>query len=514
MGKAKKVKAKKPYGGISISWKLFAYLTAFVAFMMLVIWIFQVLMLGSFYKDTKHKELEGISKAISQYVGTEELGEAVYSCAVDYSTCIRVFKLSDELTASEVASADVSAECSIHNIPHISLNKKLNEYYQAAKNNGGVFIETGEIKSKLGTFWSDGNDSDRPFFDFIDPNSKAVVMIYNRLVSDSNGNAYMILLNSELTPVEATVNTLKVQFYWIAFVMIIGALVLAFLISKNISKPIQKMNSAAKKLAEGRYDTDFSVKGYREIKELSESLEDAADKLSKLDSLQRELVANVSHDLRTPLTLIKGYGEIMRDIPEENSPENLQVVVDEATHLGELVNDLLDLSKIRSGARVPSFVLFNLTETVRDVMTRYDKLVNVNGYKIEFFAENDAMIFADRMMIIQVVYNLINNAINYAGEDKTVRVEQKCENGKVVISVSDNGEGIPPDLLDSIWDRYYKVDKVHKRAKVGTGLGLSIVKGSLELHKAAYGVESAVGHGSRFWFELPMVDEKFEEDGE
>ena len=493
--------------GISVSWKLFAFLVAFVAFMMLVIWVFQVLMLDSFYKNTKRKELENISLVIGEYVGTESLGDAVYSCAVDYTTCIRVFKFSDDITATEVASADVSAECNIHNIPSAFLNRKLNEYYNAAKDNGGVFTQTDEVSSKIGTFWSGGDPDKAPLFDRIKTSPSSLVMVYNKLVKGNDGSMYMILLDSELTPVDATVNTLKVQFYWIAGVMIIGALVLAFLISKNISRPIQKMNASAKKLAEGRYDADFSVKGYREIIELSESLEDAADKLSKLDSLQRELVANVSHDLRTPLTLIKGYGEIMRDIPDENTPENLQVIIDEATHLSELVNDLLDLSKIRSGSRVAEFTYFNLTEAIRDVMTRYDKLVNVNGYKIEFEASDDVYIVADRMMIIQVVYNLINNAVNYAGEDKTVKVDQQVQNGSVRISVSDNGEGIPPDKIDSIWDRYYKVDRVHKRAKVGTGLGLSIVKGSLEMHNATYGVETSQGHGSRFWFELPVAED-------
>lgn len=508
MEKAKRTKAERRTCGISISWKLFAFLVAFLAFLMMVIWIFQVLLLDSFYKRTKREELERISLAIGEYVDTELLGDAVYSCAVDYTTCIRVFKFSDGTTASEVASADVSADCTIHNIPNIQLNNKLNEYYRAALGNDGVFTETSELSSKIGTFWSDSDSEAAPLFDFINSTPNSLVMVYNRLVTGMDGGTYMILLNTELTPVDATVNTLKLQFYWIAGAMIIGALLLAFLFSRDISKPIQKMNRSAKRLAEGRYDADFSVSGYREIVELSESLEDAANKLSKVDSLQRELVANVSHDLRTPLTLIKGYGEIMRDIPDENTPENIQVIVDEATHLSELVNDLLDLSKIHSGARVPELACFNLTAAVLEVMTRYDKLVNVNGYKIEFVANEEAYICADKMMIIQVIYNLINNAVNYAGEDNTVRVEQEIKDGVVRITVIDHGEGIPPEKIDSIWDRYYKVDRVHKRAKVGTGLGLSIVKGSLEAHKATYGVESALGHGSHFWFELPTVDRK------
>ncbi len=506
MKMVKKTKEKCRVCGISVSWKLFAFLVAFVVFMMAVVWAFQVFLLDSLYRGTKYRELENISLAIGEFAGTETLGEAVYSCAVDYSTCIRVFKLGENSSALEVASADVSAECIIHSISGVMLNRKLNEYYEKAVEAGGVFAETSEVSSKLGTFWSEGNRDNKPLFDFIQPSDDQLVMVYNRIVTGRDGGTYMVLLNSELTPVDATVNTLKLQFYWMAGVMVIGALVLAFLISKNISSPIKKMNSSAKKLAEGRYDADFAVTGYREIIELSESLEDAAIKLSRLDSLQRELVANVSHDLRTPLTLIKGYGEVMRDIPDENTPENLQVIVDEANHLSELVNDLLDLSKIRSGARVPEFSVFDITAVVREVMTRYDKLVNVGGYRVEFCADDHFLVRADRLMIIQVVYNLINNALNYGGEDKTVLVKQDCLDGMVRISVIDNGEGIAPDKLDSIWDRYYKVDRVHKRAKVGTGLGLSIVKGTLELHKASYGVESALGHGSCFWFELPTVD--------
>ena len=109
-------------------------------------------------------------------------------------------------------------------------------------------------------------------------------------------------------------------------------------------------------------------------------------------------------------------------------------------------------------------------------------------------------------MILQVVYNLINNAINYTGEDLTVTVRQSVQNGRVRISVTDTGVGIAQEEIPQIWERYYKVDKVHRRAMIGTGLGLSIVKGVLELHNAPYGVDSQVGKGSTFWFELDILE--------
>ena len=203
---------------------------------------------------------------------------------------------------------------------------------------------------------------------------------------------------------------------------------------------------------------------------------------------------------------------MMRDIPGENTADNAQIVIDETTRLSELVGDMLDLSKIRAGTRKMTAEQFSLTETVRATMVRYEKLTEKDGYNIEFICEKDAEVFADRTMMLQVVYNLINNAINYTGDDKKVTVKLDVSNGKVRFAVSDTGSGIPPEELPFIWDRYYKIDKVHRRAAVGTGLGLSIVKSILEAHKAVYGVESTVGNGSTFWFELPEIKTIIHED--
>jgi signal transduction histidine kinase len=316
------------------------------------------------------------------------------------------------------------------------------------------------------------------------------------------GAQYLIVQMTHLTPIQAMVKTLQNQALCIGFILAVLALLMAWLMSRLITKPFLKMNAAAKQLAEGQYDVNFDGQGYREINELSDTLNYAARELAKTDRLQKELISNISHDLRTPLTMMKGYGEVMRDIPGENTSENIQIIIDETARLSELVNDMLDLSRIQSGVRKPEFQIFSLTDTVRDTLLRYERLTMQDGYHIEFFAENDVEILADRSMILQVIYNLINNAINYTGEDKTVFVRQEILGNRVRISVTDTGDGIPQDQLAMIWERYYKVDKVHKRATVGTGLGLSIVKGILELHRARYGVMSTLGKGSTFWFEM------------
>ena len=144
-------------------------------------------------------------------------------------------------------------------------------------------------------------------------------------------------------------------------------------------------------------------------------------------------------------------------------------------------------------------------------MTRYEKMKASQGYNIDFEYESNVSVIADRTMILQVIYNLINNAINYCGDDLYVGVKQELREGsdgslKVRISVIDHGEGIAESQLPLIWDRYYKIDGVHRRATVGTGIGLSIVKKLLVRHGAAYGVDSKVGGGSVFWFELDVSE--------
>ena len=269
---------------------------------------------------------------------------------------------------------------------------------------------------------------------------------------------------------------------------------------------MEKTNTVAKQLAKKNYEVEFDATGYLEVEELNETLNYAKTELAATEKLQRELIANISHDLRTPLTMITGYSEVMRDLPGENTPENVQIIIDEATRLSSLVNDLLDLSKLQSGAIQPDKIKYSLTDSITDIFKRYAKLVEQDGYNLIFENNNENIfIYADELKISQVIYNLVNNAVNHVGEDKTVIVTQKIKDKKVIIEVTDHGEGIEADKLQYIWERYYKVDKEHRRGVIGSGLGLSIVKSILDAHKAHYGVRSTIGKGSTFWFELDIV---------
>ena len=282
---------------------------------------------------------------------------------------------------------------------------------------------------------------------------------------------------------------------------------LSFSIAKKISAPIIKINKNARTLATGDYSITFNKDGYSEIAELAETLNYTAKELSKVEELRQELIANISHDLRTPLTMITGYGEVIRDLPGENTPENIQIIIDEAKRLTSLVNNVLDISKLQAGVQTPNLMPFNLTKLIDEIFNRYTKLTEKDSYDITFEKETDVFVNADEIRITQVLYNLLNNAITYTGADKKIIIRQIVKDKKVRIEIIDTGEGISQDDLPYIWDRYYKVTGQHKRAQIGTGLGLSIVKAILKLHNAEFGVNSEIGKGSTFWFELPIINE-------
>ena len=172
---------------IGVGWKLFAFLMALVLLMLGVIWLLQIRLLNHFYQKTKYKELETISSIISDYVGTDTLDTAVYSCAVDYFTCIRIFRHSKQF-AVEVASADVAEDCLIHDIPQ----SRLNDYYKRTKENGGLFAATEERKPKLGTFWSVSDPKTTRLFDSIKGDGKTIGMVYCVLVEGDDGAEYLI----------------------------------------------------------------------------------------------------------------------------------------------------------------------------------------------------------------------------------------------------------------------------------------------------------------------------------
>ncbi len=459
--------------------KMFLYLALFAAIILVVIWFLQIVMLDDIYGFVKRAQIQSAAHKITLVLEGDDVETEVYRIAEAENACVSVYKISNQF-AREVVSAHLHGVCAIHNDESDALLAKI---YQKASDGTRYYevIESGDARR---------------------PDS---IICAETLMGE--GGEYLAVINSETEPIEATVSTLRYIIVLITAVLIAVSVVMSYFIAKKFTGPVAEMNAEAKKLALGDYSVNFQGGEFLETAELAGTLNYAAGELSKLDAMQKELIANISHDLRTPLTTILGFGEVMRDIPGENTPENMQVIIDETKRLSELVSDMLDLSRIVGGSRTLERCEFSLADAVRDTLERYNTLKERDGYTFLFEAPRDAVVYADKTLILQVVYNLVNNAVSYSGEDKTVRVSLTVKDSIARVSVTDTGDGIEADKLPFIWDRYYKGADYHKRGVRGTGLGLSIVKNALILHGADFGVSSTVGVGSTFWFEVPIIED-------
>ena len=473
-----------------------------IAIMLVIMWFAQTFLLPIVYRSVKMDETEKIITELSDEISKGDLDENEFyeyanARAFKYETCVLV--LSVDRNYHKVLKDDICpySDCFIHTIRFPYGNSYFSSWYTKAMRNGGTYTDILE------------RDDYRDSSNLMQEEAswrKDQHVISVKVVKSPDGEKFMIVADSSLDPVNTTAKALNIQLVAVSVLMLCIATVIAIWSSKRISSPITEMSASAKELATGNYDVTFKESGSIETIELAKTLNMTTQELSRLDTMQKELIANISHDLRTPLTIISGYSEFMRDCPSEISSENLQVIIDETSRLSSLVNDLLNVSKLQSGAVPINLAKLNITDVVRKTIDRYDQLTTHDGYKITFEADADVYVQADEIRILQVVYNLINNAINYTGEDKCIMVRQDIIGNSVRISVIDTGEGISEENIPFIWDRYYKIDKVHTRAKIGTGLGLSIVKNILILHDSRFGVSSEIGKGSTFWFELDIVD--------
>ncbi len=497
---------------LSLRFKLLGYFLAFGAIILIVLWVFQSFFLKPLYVFSKSIKVEKGAESISRSV---KYNKNVWATVdnVAHSNALTVYLYDVGGTAPQF-----SKECSYEN-PAIRLNVEYSDvlrYYETTVDKGGKhsftdFNDSDDAQKKREETFRQATasaDSAQAKIYRADPEQNES-LVFTYIINRNDGRQTFMIITSSVTPLNNTIDVIRNQMVLVSVVFILLSLVFSVYASRRIAKPIARTNRAAKELAKKNYDIDFSAKGYLEVEELNDTLNYAKTELAATEKLQRELIANISHDLRTPLTMITGYGEVMRDLPGENTPENIQIIIDEATRLSTLVNDLLDLSKLQSGALQAEKKVFCLTDSVTAIFERYSKLVEQDGFNITFDDNReDVYINADELRISQVLYNLVNNAVNHAGEDKTVIVTQTVKDKRVRIEVTDHGEGIPADKLPYIWDRYYKVDKEHKRGVIGSGLGLSIVKSILDAHNARYGVRSTLGKGSTFWFEIDAVNVK------
>lgn len=520
-----KQKGLKRWRLLPLRYKLSIYFMAFSACMLIFLWVFQLAFLETCYTFIKQAQVKDYAARVITAIQNGESSDTITGVLRRNEMSVYVYDSSDTILekkyTGEFSNLAGRQTLDMHEVY---------SYYRLAKENNGKYTDVSSFEEKGFGVKINSGKSESPHV-FIENTAdtedetvssteaaaddeevtvdnrhfKGENLIYAEIITLDDDSECFVLITALITPMDSVISTLRAQLIIVSFVFLLFSIILAFIVSKRISRPLGEINENVKQFAMRNYDVEFNSVGYLEAKELSDTLNLTCRELKKSETLRQELIANISHDLRTPLTMITGYSEVMRDIPGENTPENVQVIIDEANRLTNLVNDMLDLSKLQSGAIEIEKEDFCLTEAITDIFERYTKLREQEGYNIILKADKNAYVSADQIKIGQVIYNFINNAVNHCGEDKTVIVTQKVSDKRVRVEVTDHGAGIPEDKLEYIWDRYYKVDKDHRRGVIGTGLGLSIVKNILDLHGARYGVKSKPGHGSTFWFELECV---------
>lgn len=333
-------------------------------------------------------------------------------------------------------------------------------------------------------------------------NSKSI--LYNLKLSD---NEY-IFMNTALEDVNSTTSILRGQLIYITLTVILLSIIVSIYLSKTLNKPIINITKEAKKLASGNKEINIPKSHIKEIDDLREAIYYANKEINKTDELRRDLLANVSHDLKTPLTMIKAYAEMIRDInknDEEKRTENLNIIIEETDRLTILVNDILNLSKLEANKETLEITEFDLTELIKNIVRKYNIIKETENYNFILNLPEKSLVKGDINKISQVIYNLINNAINYTGDDLKVIIEVIEKKKTYLVNITDTGKGINEDEIKIIWDKYYKNEKNHKRNKVGTGVGLSIVKNILDKHKFKYGVKSEISKYTTFYFEIDKI---------
>ena len=459
--------------------RIFVYLICFSLLILIFLWLFQVLFLKYYYESFKTSELSSALSTIK--VSYKYDKDSIYTLLENFSY--------DKGICSEIVTNNIMTYSTN------PLNKGCLNYYD---NKTNVLIEkTKFLKS----------DSKELRLRIVNSKQTNKTLVYGLKLDDKT----TVFVNTSIDPIDSTVTILQNQLGMVTIIIIILSSVLAYFIANKLSNPITKMTSLSKELSKSDFTIDFNVDtDIVEIEDLANSLNHAKDELKKNDEIRRELMANVSHDLKTPLTMIKAYAEMVRDLSyknEEKRNNDLNVIIDEVDRLNLLVNDILNLSKLESNIDHLDKEEFDLIQVVNTIIHRF-KIFSVTE-DCEFICHypENVMINADKAKIEQVIYNLIGNAINYSLDKKKVYITILVKD-KIRINITDIGPGIREKDIEKIWDKYYKADKSHKRNTIGTGLGLSIVKNILELHQYKYGVISKKDKGTTFYFEIDNTKKK------
>ena len=312
--------------------------------------------------------------------------------------------------------------------------------------------------------------------------------------AESSMNAFM----------EVLIKTVILSSLWV----MLAALIAIYFISERISAPLREMRLAVKSFAAGNFDVRVPVVGQDEVAELAIAFNNMASSLESLDEMRNNFMSSVSHDMRTPMTTISGFIDCILDgaIPPEKHEHYLKVIRDEVQRLSRLVATLLDISRIQAGDRKFVMAPFDICEMARQIIISFEQKIDKKKLEVEFDADEDNMnAIGDHDAIYQILYNICDNAVKFSYEGGLFRLSIKNKDKKVIVSVYNEGEGVPYEDQPYIFERFYKSDKSRGMDKSGVGLGMYIAKTIINAHKETISIRSEPGRFCEFTFTLPYT---------
>ncbi|MBO6060577.1 MAG: HAMP domain-containing protein, partial [Clostridia bacterium] len=323
------------------------------------------------------------------------------------------------------------------------------------------------------------------------------------ITNEDDNSLGVMFFHYDMTRVNRSIRDVFAGVATIAAIALILAVPLVMLLVRSITRPITHLNDVVKDYTKGNFARRAELTGKDEVAKLGRSFDAMADQLNTLEAARRSFVANVSHELRSPLTSMRGFLEAMTDgtIPQEDWPGYIDIVLEENRRMTVMVNDLLDLARIESGQYKLNPEAFDVTELIRRTVITFEARIAAKELNVDIdLPEDPVYVEADPTRIAQVLHNLVDNAVKYTGDGGSISISCSAERHIVTVKVADNGCGIPKEDLPHIFDRFYKAEKAHTPDGVsGTGLGLSIAKIIMDEHEQQLTVGSDE-HGTVFAF--------------
>ena len=332
---------------------------------------------------------------------------------------------------------------------------------------------------------------------------------FQPVIIDSETVAYILVSNDPSRRTPAELNYFyrsNIAFGIGSIIALLIAIILGFLISKNIIGPLTRLTEASKLMAAGDFEHKVEIETEDEVGELAKAFNQMSDDLAEARRLRRQMTADIAHDLRSPLAVIAGYIELMRDEVLSPTPARFDTIYSEIEHLQHLISDLRTLSRADAGELPLNLQQLNPQELIDRTISTFKLKAEQKNIQIEAnIDESIPSINGDEERLAQVLGNLVNNALRHTPEDGSIRLNSRKEAQGVVLSVEDTGEGIPEDVLPRIFDRFYRVDEARQQNSGESGLGLAIAKSLIEAHGGTINVFSKVGFGTRFDIFLPAL---------